>query len=294
MKILFGGPWNLSTEEGKKRVGIALIALIAVAIFIAVVTRIPEGPDWHATYRPGALAVITGQSPYTAVQYFFAPPWAVLPLVPLAILPETIGRGLFFVLSIGMVAYVCYRLGGGPIAMMALLLSLPIFNSIYAGNIDPMVMMGVVLPPEIGIVFLSMKPQSTLGIILFLVVEGWRQGGIKRVAQISWPTALVTVLSFVLYGPWILKAQDIYTPAGIYNISVWPQGLVIGAVIMVIALRQRKKAYSMIASPFFSPYALPLSWTGAMLGLSDRTIEAVVASLMTWVFWIIYHGRFVL
>jgi hypothetical protein len=281
-------------EQTRNRIGIGLIALIAIAIYIAVTIRIPEGPDWHATYRAGALAVITGQSPYVVVEYFFAPPWAVLPLIPLAILPEVIGRGLFFVLSIGMIGYTCYRLGGGPVTMLAILLSAPVANCLYAGNIDPMVMLGVILPPQIGLIFLSMKPQSTMMVILFLVIEAWRDGGIKRVLQISWPTALVVVLSFVIYGPWILRAQDIYSPAGIYNISLWPQGLVIGSVLMVIALRDRRKHLSMIASPFFSPYTLLLSWTGAMLGLSKTTVEAIVASVMTWVFWIIYHGSFVL
>jgi len=76
--------------------GIAL-ALIAV---IALATRFLQlGVDWYLVIRPGCLAMLRGESPFDAVPYFGFPPWALLPFMPLALLPERLGRAISLLLD---------------------------------------------------------------------------------------------------------------------------------------------------------------------------------------------------
>lgn len=67
----------------------ALTALLMLALVVVAASWLPPGIDWRDTYRPAALAIVSGRSPYN-VDIYFAAPWALLPLAPFALLPETI------------------------------------------------------------------------------------------------------------------------------------------------------------------------------------------------------------
>lgn len=274
-------------NERRRPLILGIAAVVALALFFVVLIRFPLGSDWHASYRPAALALLLGQSPYT-VQYYFAPPWAVIPLIPLAILPEAVGRSIWFVISLGMWGYIGYRLGGKPAAIVALLISPPVANSIVTGNIDWLVLLGAVLPPYIGLIFLSMKPQMTSLLAAYLVWETWHDGGLKQVLKTIWPVTVVILLSLVVYGLWPLRSGEVFDPAGALNIGIWPKGIPIALTLFVIALRTRSRHTALIASPFLSPYTILIGWCGAMAGLVPQTPEIWVASISMWVFWLMY------
>jgi hypothetical protein len=281
---------RLGLNDPRQLMAIGLLLALGVAIFFVVLTRNPFAVDWHYTYRPAALAMASGKSPFDEVKLFFTAPWSLIPIIPFALLPEDIGRSLWCVVSIGMFAFIAYRLGGKPLAMLAFLLSAPIANCIQVGNIEWLVLLGYILPPQIGLIFLAMKPQSTFVAILYFVVEAWRNGGIRQAARIVWPVALVGLLSLLVFGLWPLKARQIFDPAGVYNISIWPQGIPIGLLLALKAFRERKPEPAMMASPFLSPYTILLSWSGAMAAFVSSTVEMVTLSIGSWIFWLIYRS----
>jgi hypothetical protein len=266
-----------------------LLLALAAAIFAAVLTYNPYAVDWHYTYRPAALAMAAGKSPFSQVKLFFASPWTLIPVIPFALLPEDIGRSLWAVVSIGMFAFIAYRLGGKPVAMLAFLLSAPVANCIQIGNVEWLVLLGYILPPQIGLIFLAMKPHTTLVAILYYVVEAWQKGGIRQALRIVWPVALIGLLSLLIYGLWPLKAQQDFEPTGVFNISIWPQGIPIGLLLMVQSLRSRKLRPAIIASPFLSPFTVLLSWSGAMAAFAASTVEMVTVSIGSWIFWVIFR-----
>lgn len=93
-----------------------MIALFAGGFILLAVSGalfLPEGVDWSWVVRPGCLALLRGESPYETVAYFGFPPWALLPFIPLALLPEAVGRGIVFALGLGGFAFSIWKLGGG-------------------------------------------------------------------------------------------------------------------------------------------------------------------------------------
>ena len=76
--------------------------------------------------------LLAGRSPYhldRGIQgswdayAFFNAPWALLPLIPLALLPVQIGRALLAIITMVSFGYVAHRLGGKPLMIGLLLVS---------------------------------------------------------------------------------------------------------------------------------------------------------------------------
>ena len=75
-----------------------LIALGFGLIALLLAEPLPLGVDWVFFFRPAALKLLMFQSPYD-VWGFPSPPWALLPMLPFAILPSALGRAGWLVLS---------------------------------------------------------------------------------------------------------------------------------------------------------------------------------------------------
>ena len=77
-----------------------VVALSLLTITVVAALFLPYGVDWRLAIRPGCLAMLNGKSPFETVPYFGFAPWALIPLLPLALLPENIGRAILFLISI--------------------------------------------------------------------------------------------------------------------------------------------------------------------------------------------------
>src|SRR5438093_809696 len=118
-----------------KVVSITLFVAIIVSVVALGSVFLPMGIDWHNVFRPAALNVLAGKSPFD-VQGFYAAPWAILPLLPIAVLPENVSRAVLFMLGLASFGYSAYRLGAKPVAMIAFLLSPPVLHCLLNSNID--------------------------------------------------------------------------------------------------------------------------------------------------------------
>lgn len=245
--------------------------------------------DWIENYGPAALAVWHGTSPYT-VDHFFAAPWAVIPLIPFALLPYAIGRWCLFISGVCTFAYIAYRLGAKPLLLAFFLLSYPVLADLTNGNIEWLAMLGFVLPPQIGLIFVFIKPQIGIGIAIYWLIEAYQQGGISQAARTFLPLIILTLLSFALLGFWPLHfletlamARKIEANNSIYyNASLWPIGLIIGVPLMVIAIMKKQKNLSIMAGPFLSPYALISTYATSLLAWMDKPWVFLIAWLLTW------------
>lgn len=245
--------------------------------------------DWLHTYAPAALAVWQGRSPYT-VPIFFAAPWATLPLIPFALMPDELGRWCLLISAFGAFAFTAYRLGAKPLPFVFFLLSYPVLADIANGNIEWMAMLGFVLPPQVGLIFVMIKPQVGIGIAIYWLVEAWREGGVTQVAKTFAPVTVLFLLSFALYGFWPLHFQSTLTLAEQiqakdaidYNASLWPFGLLLGLPLLIKSIRHRNDRLSMMSGPFLSPYALIATYAAALLGSIDKPWIFFTAWLITW------------
>jgi hypothetical protein len=251
---------------------------------------LPIALDWLNTYAPAALAVWHGKSPYT-VPIYFAAPWATLPLIPFALMPYEIGRIGIFILGLCTFAYIAYRMGAKPIIMAAFLLSYPVLADLYNGNIEWMPMLGFILPPQIGLIFVLIKPQIGIGITIYWFIEGWRTGGVKQIFKTFAPVTMVFLLSCALYGFWPLHFSATLELADKtelfqgfdYNFSLWPYGSVIGLLLLYGAFTKRDVRGAIASSPFLSPYTLIATYGASIIALSNRPVYFFLAWLATWV-----------
>lgn len=130
-----------------------LAGLLALLVLVLIASLfLPPGVDWTEVYRPAALSLLKGQNPYDIPGYY-NPPWTLLFLIPFAVLPEPVGRGLLFVLTLVIVAIVAIRLGANRVSLIVFLCSPPVLQGLLDSNVDWLALLGFILPPRLGLFF---------------------------------------------------------------------------------------------------------------------------------------------
>jgi len=255
-------------------------------IFVVIFPHLPIGMDWWHTYRPAALALAHGKSPYS-VEIFYAAPWSLILLIPFALLPFEIGNIGIFLLGLFAFAYVAYKLGADRKSMSIFLLSASVVGCLVYGNIEWMPLLGLVLPAPIGLVFAVIKPQVGIGIVIYWFVQILRTRGGWAVIKTFAPVTILTLLSFWLYGFWPLRFQqtmELDAKSSIsYNTSLWPQGIFIGVWLLYKAIQNNKPGTAIASSPFLSPYALQFTWVAVLAGLVQYPLELLIVSIALWI-----------
>lgn len=267
---------------------VLLIILVSILVVMGIklVPNLFLGYDWIHTYRPAALAMAQGRSPY-GVEIFYAAPWALLPLIPLAFLPEQAGIICSFLLGLLAFTFIAYKVGAKPISIIIFLLSASVVGCLLWGNIEWMPLLAIVFPAPIGLIFAVIKPQVGIGIVIYWFVNILRTKGIKAVVTAFLPVTLVTLLSFWMYGLWPLRFQqtlDLSNSSSLqYNSSIWPQGVFIGIWLLYKAIKSDQARTAIAASPFLSPYALQYTWAAVLVGAIHAPLELLIISLGLWI-----------
>lgn len=257
----------------------ALLVLFLLAVWAGSL-YLPGGFDWEA-FRRGSLLLIQGKSPYQEGVY--NPPWALIPSILLLPFHENVGRSLWFFLSLASFAFVAFRLGGSKVATIAFLLSPPVIECLLHGNNDWLVLIGVILPPQVGLFFLAIKPQVGFGLAIYWVYEAFRRGGLREVVRLIAPVTAAFVLSFLVYGFWPAYYRVTYDFSMSWNASLWPISIPVGVLLLVHSLRSKKPGFAVAASPCLSPYVIFHSWSGALVMLARYPVEMVAAVIGLWI-----------
>ena len=100
---------------------------------------------------------------------------------------------------------VLYRLRFKPFAAVIVLLSPFVFHNAVDNNIDWLVSLGIVMPPQWGIFLLLGKPQMGIGIVIMWLIHAWRQGKTKEVIKLIGPVGIISLLSFIPFGFWPMR-----------------------------------------------------------------------------------------
>ncbi len=256
-------------------------AILLVGLTFAISRFVPSSIDWHGTFYPASQQLLHGHSPYS-VSSFLSVPWTLIPLLPFALLPEQVGSAALFLVSGLIFAWTAYKLGARGIWIVVFLFSPPLIHSLFLGNIDCLSLLGAVLPPQIGLFFVLMKPQVGMIMALFWLVEAWRQGGVRQVIKTFSPLTIVLALSLLLFGFWPAN-RGVDPVNSFWNASWWPWSIPFGLVLTALSLRDRRHDLALAASPFLSPYVAHGSWIGVVAALLPRKFELSVALVGMWI-----------
>jgi hypothetical protein len=259
---------------------IGLFIILVLVLVIAMSIYLPPGVDWETAYRPAARELLSGRSPYN-VYGFYNPAWSLLPILPLAVLPINVGRAAFLLMSLSGFGYAAYKLNARPLALGVFLVSPPVLHCLLNANIDWIPLLGFVLPPQIGLFLISVKPQVGFTVAIFWFIEAWRNGGWRETLRVFWPFTVIFLLSLVLFGFWPARSAR---EVGLWwNASLWPASLPVGLGLMAAALRTRKIRFAMGAAPCLSPYVLLHSWSGALAAIVGLQFETILAVIGLWI-----------
>jgi hypothetical protein len=265
--------------KGELILRIVLLGLVTTIFFILAMTYMQVGVDWGYVFRPAARAVTRLQSPFSIEGYFNAP-WSILPLIPLALLPENAGYALLILLNLTAFAYTARRLGAEFIVIPIFLLSPPVLHSLLNGNIDGLAVLGFVLPPQIGLFFIMIKPQMGIAVAVYWLIDTWRKAGYREVLRVFSPILAVSLVSFLLFGLWPLNFR---AEAGLWwNASLWPLSIPVGIILILAAIRRQRREYAMVASPCLSPYVLFHAWSGALMAIVSNGPATIAAVFGLW------------
>lgn len=242
---------------------------------------IPIGIDWLNTYMPAALAMWHGQSPY-GESVFYAAPWSLIPLIPFALMPYDIGRWGVFIFGFVAFAFTAFKLGTKPLSMIIFLTSAAVIGCLNNGNIEWMPLLGFVMPPWLGLIFVMIKPQVGIGIAVYWFIEAWRNGGIKQAAKTFAPVTIAFLISFWLYGLWPLRFQTTLD-LSVDNTSLFPNGIFVGLVLLAYAIRKNEKRAAMASGPFLAPYVLQFTWSAPLVVLVTEPWLLFVAWVGLWI-----------
>ena len=269
------------TRNSKYKTGQIVLLALAIAVITGIMTiTLPPAVDWRTVFRPAARELISGRSPYN-VEGFFNAPWALLPLIPLVPLPESIGRAVLVVISLIAFEYTACRMGAKLPAVLLLLLSPPVLHGLLNGNIDWLATLGFILPPQIGLFFIVIKPQVGVAVAVYWLAEAWREERWRGVVRVFGPVTAAMLLSFLLFGPWPLRFERELSLW--WNASLWPTSIPVGLALLVAAIHRRKVEYAIGASPCLSPYILLHSWVGALLAVVASVPETAAAVVGLWI-----------
>lgn len=240
------------------------------------------GVDWQLYFHPAIRNLWQGRDPYAYAVY--NPPWAFLLLSPFAILPPDLGAAVVFMTGLYVYAYVARRLGASwPLAALIALCPPVIYNSL-CGNIDWLVVLGFILPPQAGLFLVLLKPQLGFAIVPFWLVQSWRSGGwrgaVRTFAPATAALALSVLLCAALGSAWPLSTSTLSRAN--WNVSLWPYGIPVGLALLAAAVRQQDRRCAICASPFLAPYMSPATVALLPLGMLPGRIKAVIGLVFAW------------
>lgn len=267
----------------------ALVGFVLLTAILARALPPTTGIDWYHSYRPAVWNVLNLKSPYTVD--FQNPPWTLLFLLPFALLPPEVGRAAMLLVGFSGFAYFALAKGARPVVLGLFLISPPVLHSLINSGIDWLVLLGLLMPPQIGLFFVVIKPQIGVAVVIFWLVEAWRKGGWREAVRVFWPVTLLTLISFVIFGLWPLQMAVVNLDESVWwNATFWPASIPVGLALLVAAIRTRKIEFAMGASPCLSPYVLLHSWVGAFAALLRRSPEFIAAWIGLWIWVLISAG----
>ena len=202
-------------------------------------------------------------------------------MLPLVLVPENVGRAILALCALITFTYVAHRFGGKPFAIVFFLLSPPVIQSMMDGNLDWLAAIGFILPPQIGLFFILIKPQIGIAVVIFWLIQSWRKNGLREVIKVFAPISITLIVSFVIFGFWPLDFSRAFYWG--WNASLWPMSIPIGLTLLVSSIRKHKIEYAIAASPCLSPYVLLHSWYGPLLAIISFTPEVIAAVIGLWI-----------
>jgi hypothetical protein len=265
---------RLSDSQAARSAVLVLVIFATLTILFALTPW--SGDDWKFFHDSSRL-LLSGESLYRAPiagSYYHYPPWVALALVPLAILTEQIGWAMICALTLVAALLVLRHWSPdnapGLIKPVLVLSSPAMFYILMHGQIDALIIAGVLLPVEWWWFVAVTKPQVAVGLALGVPPRQWVRAGVIVLAAFG--------VSVLVAGWW--PSELLHHPMPSRNaalnfwLGLWPFQVPAGVALAVKGFQRKDDRLLIASSPFLSPYAATSSLIGPWI--------AVVTFLTSW------------
>lgn len=243
--------------------------------------------DWDV-YRQASLDFLHGLNPM-ATPLNYLPPWMSLLVAPVAILPRWVGYVADGVIMLIVAVVAVKRLKGDLWAVLLLCTTPFLLHNLLWGSLEWVPLMGMLLPAGAGLIWISAKPQSGGGAVLYYLAQVIRR---KSPLKTLIPFGVVGLLSLLLYRyPFSIGTPpaDVVASA---SYDVFPWGIPFGLALIALAVKREDAWLAYAASPLLVPYFTSHTLIGPFLVLVTRDKRwALVAWLAGWAYTFATPGR---
>ena len=144
---------------------------------------------------------------------FFTPPWALIPLIPFALLLPFAG------------------LAG--LALVSLFSLLFVSRHMLYGNVEWLPLLGLLAPPPLAMLLYATKPQASAGLTALLLIAQWKAARWRGLLITLAPTIVLGVLSVIIWG-----LPPVPGPNNPGQHSLFPFSLLFGLPALYLALNE--------------------------------------------------------
>ena len=272
----------------------ALVLLAAAMMSYAFSALVGKGHPWDQlapysfdwdVFREAIFDTLAGRNPYRPgrdTMLFYNPPWALIPLLPLAFLPRTVSVLLLAVASILTVVAVSRKLGHGVAGAVLIASSALHIEAMGHGQIEFLPWLGLFFPLPVALLFLTIKPQATMGVILLLL---WREvkqkeKGWVSAAKAAAPTLILAALTLIVWG---LPPRPQHLSGGWFWIT---KTVLLGVPALILGIRRDDLSIAAAAGPLIGPYAIFHSYLSVLFPFKRLwlLVPLVVISYFIWLF----------
>jgi hypothetical protein len=239
-----------------------IVCVLGLLVLTFVIMLNFPNHDWKKIFHPAAVKILRFENPFDIPGYM-NPIWVAALLTPFTIFSPEISRGLFGVVSMLAYLFLCYKLKVGFLSAALIVPSASVLQAILQSNVEPVLLLGVLLPPAFGLPLIMGKPQVGIGYLVYQLYWSFRE---KTLLATLTPFA-VLILWNLPYTPAMLAASQ-RVVGTIRNESLFPYAAPLGLFLLWLAIRQKKPALTIAASVFFSPYVVLYSYVGIQIAVA--------------------------
>lgn len=276
----------------RRQIGVAFAAIAGLVLVFFVAERYwPLGPDYYYHYRPLADEWISGSwDMYSGRLYLAYPPWSAVVIAPLGLLPLESGKAALFVFTLVCIGASLRLIYGRwripPWVLFASLANLFTFDALLRGQLDGVVLLGMVLAwwaarnrrpwlLSFALCVATIKPPINVALPLLVILFELRHWPRREIVAVAVLPILSVVGAFAVFGlNWPVDfLHNLQGPINYLSISIWRAATSLGLspvwiaalcvlIIILVAhnvwrspLELRSLSIAVAANMLITPYA---------------------------------------
>ncbi len=244
--------------------------------------------DWITHFLPAIQRLLMGGDPYQDI-FVLNPPWTYIMLAPAGILPHGIAILVGTILPVIALVYAARKVRK-PYLIAIVGLTFPFTELCAYGNLDWMVLLGMLAINSLSPFLLTVKPQAgalaVVGQLGKLRGKGWKEYAKVFVPFIVIGTPLLFIFPGFLHN--MLIVNDRLSGLSAANFSLFPYSVPFAIPLLWLAYKREEPTYGAIASLCISPYFYFHSVIPSLFMIANKNWKwGIAANVLTWVIFVL-------